>query len=253
MRNEAWTTCPRCGSERTVEIARCARCGECAVLASQDAPSRGRRAFLGTLLLGAAAFTTRGLFAEELARTPPQTEGPFYPDKLPLDTDNDLLIVNDAITPAVGEITHLSGRILDAKGNPVRNALVEIWQWTTTAPTSTPGPQPRPARQELPGLRPLPDRLDRRVLLPHHQAGPLPRPDAAHPLQDQEGRARSCSRRSATSRATPATSRTASTAASATRRPASRSPSISPRSRTRASASWRRGSTSSSASRRKPE
>ena len=61
-----------------------------------------RRGFLSTLTLGAAAFTTPGLFAEELAlvRTPPQTEGPFYPNKLPLDTDNDLLIINDAITPA---------------------------------------------------------------------------------------------------------------------------------------------------------
>jgi protocatechuate 3,4-dioxygenase, beta subunit len=89
-----------------------------------------RRAFLSTLALGTAYFTTRGLFAEELARvrTPPQTEGPFYPNKLPLDTDNDLLVINDAITPAVGEITHLTGRILDAKGKPVRNALVEIWQ-----------------------------------------------------------------------------------------------------------------------------
>jgi protocatechuate 3,4-dioxygenase beta subunit len=92
--------------------------------------SSSRRAFLSTLTLGAAAFTTRGLFAEELerVRTPPQTEGPFYPDKLPLDTDNDLLVVNDAITPAVGEVTHLTGRILDARGNPVRNALIEIWQ-----------------------------------------------------------------------------------------------------------------------------
>jgi protocatechuate 3,4-dioxygenase beta subunit len=85
---------------------------------------------LRTLTVGTAAFTTPGLFAEELARvrTPRQTEGPFYPDKLPLDTDNDLLIINDAITPAVGKITHLSGRILDAEGKPVRNALVEIWQ-----------------------------------------------------------------------------------------------------------------------------
>src|SRR5438874_13767232 len=88
----------------------------------------GRRAFLSSLALGAAAFTVRGAFAEELVRTPSQTEGPFYPDKLPLDTDNDLIIVNDSLTPAVGEITHLSGRILDAKGNPIRNALVEIWQ-----------------------------------------------------------------------------------------------------------------------------
>jgi protocatechuate 3,4-dioxygenase beta subunit len=89
-----------------------------------------RRAFLGALPLGAAFFTTPGLFAEELAlvRTPRQTEGPFYPTKLPLDTDNDLLIINNAITPAVGTVTHLSGRVLDAKGQPVRNALVEIWQ-----------------------------------------------------------------------------------------------------------------------------
>jgi protocatechuate 3,4-dioxygenase beta subunit len=87
-----------------------------------------RRRFLAQLGLGAALFTVPGAFAEELVRTPKQTEGPFYPDHLPLDTDNDLLIVNDSLTPAVGEITHLSGRILDAKGDPIRNALVEIWQ-----------------------------------------------------------------------------------------------------------------------------
>jgi protocatechuate 3,4-dioxygenase beta subunit len=87
-----------------------------------------RRAFLGTCALGVAAFSVRGAFADELTRTPRQTEGPFYPNKLPLDTDNDLIIVNDSITPAVGEVTHLSGRVLDAKGSPIRNALVEIWQ-----------------------------------------------------------------------------------------------------------------------------
>jgi len=91
-----------------------------------------RRKFLQRLGLGAALFTVPGAFAEELARkTVTKTawveEGPFYPPKLPLDTDNDLLIVNDAITPAVGEVTHLSGRLLDAKGDPVRNATVEIW------------------------------------------------------------------------------------------------------------------------------
>ena len=89
---------------------------------------RNRRHFLGHLAFGAAVFTTRGLFAEELVRTPAQTEGPFYPDHLPLDTDNDLLVINDSITPSVGEVTHLTGQVLDAKGNPVKNALVEIWQ-----------------------------------------------------------------------------------------------------------------------------
>ena len=76
----------------------------------------------------ASLFLTPGAFAEELTRTPRQTEGPFYPDKLPLDTDNDLLVINDTITPAVGEITHLTGRVLDAAGSPLKNAVVEIWQ-----------------------------------------------------------------------------------------------------------------------------
>jgi protocatechuate 3,4-dioxygenase beta subunit len=88
--------------------------------------SIGRRRFL--VGLGAAFLTTPGLFAEELTRTPKQTEGPFYPDKLPLDTDNDLLVINDGITPAVGEVTYVSGRILGPDGSPIRNAVVEIWQ-----------------------------------------------------------------------------------------------------------------------------
>jgi protocatechuate 3,4-dioxygenase beta subunit len=73
-------------------------------------------------------WTVPGAFADELTRTPSQTEGPFYPNKLPLDTDNDLLIINDKITPAIGEITHLTGKVLDITGNPVKNVLVEIWQ-----------------------------------------------------------------------------------------------------------------------------
>ncbi len=87
-----------------------------------------RRRFLARTTLGAALFTVPGLFAEALTSTPQQTDGPFYPDKLPLDTDNDLLILNNAATPALGEVTYLSGRILDARGEPIRGALVEIWQ-----------------------------------------------------------------------------------------------------------------------------
>lgn len=88
----------------------------------------GRRAFVGTLVAGVAGLYVPGVFAQALIETPRQTEGPFFPDRLPLDTDNDLLVLNDRATPAVGEITHLSGRILDAHGNPIRNATIEIWQ-----------------------------------------------------------------------------------------------------------------------------
>jgi protocatechuate 3,4-dioxygenase, beta subunit len=94
----------------------------------------GRRQFLqggaavGAMALFGSEWFTSEAFAEELLRTPPLTEGPFYPDKLPLDTDNDLIIINDSITPAVGEITHLSGRVLDAGGSALKDATVEIWQ-----------------------------------------------------------------------------------------------------------------------------
>lgn len=89
-----------------------------------------RRGFLTRLASGLLIASAAGgaAFAEELVRTPWQTEGPFYPRELPLDRDNDLIIVNKAITPAVGEVTHLSGRILDARGNPFKGAVIEIWQ-----------------------------------------------------------------------------------------------------------------------------
>jgi len=87
-----------------------------------------RRQLIHGLGLGSVLFTVPGLFADELVLTPAQMEGPFYPDKLPLDTDNDLLVINDTITPAVGEVTWLSGRILDSRGGPISNAVVEIWQ-----------------------------------------------------------------------------------------------------------------------------
>jgi protocatechuate 3,4-dioxygenase, beta subunit len=83
---------------------------------------------MGTMAAGAVYFTTRGAFADELAATPSRTEGPFYPDRLPLDTDNDLIIIKDSITPAVGEITHLTGRVLTSSGSPVKDVTIEIWQ-----------------------------------------------------------------------------------------------------------------------------
>ena len=87
-------------------------------------PNLPRRSFISTLPF----FVTPGLMAEALTLTPKQTEGPFYPDKMPLDTDNDLIIINDSLTPAVGRVAYLTGKVTDIKGNPIRNALVEIWQ-----------------------------------------------------------------------------------------------------------------------------
>ena len=99
-----------------------------------DGSLHTRRRLLRGLACGFAAagvsdfFSMPGVFAQALTLTPSQIEGPFYPTRLPLDTDNDLIVLNDRLTPAIGEITHLTGRILDAKGEPIRNAVVEIWQ-----------------------------------------------------------------------------------------------------------------------------
>lgn len=91
-----------------------------------------RRVFLGAL--GTAFFTTPGLFAEQLLfPSPALTEGPFYPDRLPLDQDNDLIIIKDSTTPAVGTIAHLTGRVLNASGEPIKDATVEIWQCDANA------------------------------------------------------------------------------------------------------------------------
>lgn len=92
-------------------------------------PACHRRHFLQRALLGSAAlFTAPGAFAEALTLTPFQTEGPFYPDKLPLDTDNDLIIVNDSLTPSIGEITHLHGQIFNHDGSPAAGVVIELWE-----------------------------------------------------------------------------------------------------------------------------
>ncbi|GGO82254.1 protocatechuate 3,4-dioxygenase subunit beta [Marinobacterium nitratireducens] len=95
--------------------------------------SQTRRRFLqslgtGVACLGAQSLWLPGAFAEQLTATVRQTEGPFYPDRLPIDRDNDLLIVDDSLTPADGIAVHLHGRILDLRGRPLHGALVEIWQ-----------------------------------------------------------------------------------------------------------------------------
>lgn len=88
-----------------------------------------RRRLLKSMAAASAGWTLPGYLAEALTFAPSVTQGPYYPlaDDIPLDKDNDLVQLNDSLTVASGVITHLSGRILDASGNPVRNALVELW------------------------------------------------------------------------------------------------------------------------------
>ncbi len=87
-----------------------------------------RRILLNGLLAGALACGVQRAWAQQLTLTPPQTEGPFYPDRLPLDQDNDLVRMAGRTGAAAGEITHLTGRILDLHGKPLGGVVIEIWQ-----------------------------------------------------------------------------------------------------------------------------
>jgi protocatechuate 3,4-dioxygenase beta subunit len=62
-----------------------------------------------------------------LRPTPSQTEGPFYPVRLPADADNDLLR-NGTLNYGRGEPAWVEGQVLDLQGRPVAGAQVEIWQ-----------------------------------------------------------------------------------------------------------------------------
>src|SRR5262245_1812803 len=65
------------------------------------------------------------IFAQERRLTPQQTLGPYYPVVKPLDRDADLTLVNGRSGRARGHLIHLTGRVVNLKGEPVRGARIE--------------------------------------------------------------------------------------------------------------------------------
>jgi protocatechuate 3,4-dioxygenase beta subunit len=90
----------------------------------------GRREILKmSAMLGVMSMvSTKFAFAQAtLRRTPNQILGPFYPMK-PLEKNADLTKVPGRPGRAEGQILNVMGRVLNLKGEPVRNATVEVWQ-----------------------------------------------------------------------------------------------------------------------------
>jgi protocatechuate 3,4-dioxygenase beta subunit len=87
-----------------------------------------RRSFIAASACATLALplTLRPSGAATPGPTPRQSEGPFYPDALPLDRDSDLLVFNGK--QAMGQPADVSGRVLDARGQPLGGVSVEIWQ-----------------------------------------------------------------------------------------------------------------------------
>ena len=85
-----------------------------------------RRVLLKAAGVALIAPVTNSLAA--LQPTPRQSTGPFYPVKLPLDADADLVQVAGKSRPATGIVSHLTGVVVDINGTPIAGAKFEIWQ-----------------------------------------------------------------------------------------------------------------------------
>jgi protocatechuate 3,4-dioxygenase, beta subunit len=59
--------------------------------------------------------------------TPRQTEGPFYPETLPADSDADLL-ANGSLRYGKGQPAWVEGTLTDTDGRAINGASIEIWQ-----------------------------------------------------------------------------------------------------------------------------
>lgn len=88
-----------------------------------------------SLLIGSVAalgLSTLGplgtVLAADFARTPRQTEGPFYPLVRTTAIDSDLIHVPGEAGTAFGEATAVTGRVIDVNGRPLSGVLVEVWQ-----------------------------------------------------------------------------------------------------------------------------
>ena len=97
-----------------------------------EAATPGRRQALARLAslpwLGLAPAGLAGATnASPLRLTPAQTEGPFYPVRLPADTDFDLLRQGDR-SYRTASVAWLAGQVTDVQARPLAGCMVEIWQ-----------------------------------------------------------------------------------------------------------------------------
>lgn len=62
------------------------------------------------------------------AATPSETEGPFFPASTDVERDADLTRLGGRAERATGQVVEVRGRVLNAQGQPVSGAQVQLWQ-----------------------------------------------------------------------------------------------------------------------------
>ena len=92
-------------------------------------PGLARRTVVAAAVVAAPALWlgARAQAPSPRIATPSQTEGPFYPVRLPQDADHDLL-QNGSLRYGQGQPAWVEGTVTDLAGRPLRGAQVEIWQ-----------------------------------------------------------------------------------------------------------------------------
>ncbi len=111
---------------------------------AHDRSNAERRKFVlaaPTLILSAAISGP----ARALTITPRQSEGPFYPRRIPTDSDADLTVFNGQKTP--GEVIEMVGRLFNTKGEPLTGGEIEIWHCDSN------GVYAHVGKQTLPGFQ----------------------------------------------------------------------------------------------------
>jgi protocatechuate 3,4-dioxygenase, beta subunit len=101
-----------------------------------------RRHLVGGLAAVASASAAK---LQNLVPTSGQEMGPFYPMVRPADHDADLTRIKGHSGSAMGQPINVIGRIVDPRGNPVRNAQVELWQCNAAGRYDHPGDRANPA------------------------------------------------------------------------------------------------------------
>ncbi|MEQ1519438.1 MAG: protocatechuate 3,4-dioxygenase [Usitatibacteraceae bacterium] len=75
----------------------------------------------------------------ELRYTADDALGPFYPIAVPADQDFDLTQIAGKDGRAKGQLLYVNGRVLNTKGEPVPDAVIEIWQANAAGRYAHPG------------------------------------------------------------------------------------------------------------------
>lgn len=90
----------------------------------------GRRGIIGGMLSIASASALAQSAPGQGAPfgTPSVDLGPFYPVRRDADSDMDMTRLGRRPTRAQGQVVELTGRVLNARGQPVDGATIELWQ-----------------------------------------------------------------------------------------------------------------------------